>query len=331
VTKRGAIDDTVSRALLAYGRVLDYASSWTLAIDVFSTVAKLTRPEKNAKLAVEAHVAVGGSARRSGDWDTSARAYSQAAYIADTLGDHQGVLTVQVGIANTYMAKGNLPLAQTILDDVLVQARDQELRDVQSIALHSRAALAGHKGEHAEGLKLAHEALDLTTNSVERDSVLDGIAAMFTSLGLTDAARDTHLVIAATAQSKMVRDSATINLMELAAIDGMPEAFDAYARDIAGSHLGPWQRSHYLLFLGEGMNLLGRRDAAEDALNEAISYAEANQIHQVAFKAHAALVAIRTTVRPSKPFVAAPSWVSEEVNTVARAMSELRKTAVAVT
>ena len=79
------------------------------------------------------------------------------------------------------------------------------------------------------------------------------------------------------------------------------------------------------------MNLLGRRDAAEDALNEAISYAEANQIHQVAFKAHAALVAIRTTVRPSKPFVAAPSWVSEEVNTVARAMSELRKTAVAVT
>ena len=38
-----------------------------------------------------------------------------------------GVLTVQVGIANTYLAKGNLPQAETILDDVIVQARDQEL------------------------------------------------------------------------------------------------------------------------------------------------------------------------------------------------------------
>jgi tetratricopeptide (TPR) repeat protein len=331
VTKRGTIDETVCRALLAYGRVLDYAATWSLAVDVFSTVVKMARPEKNAKLAVEAHVAVGGSARRNGDWDTSARAYSQAAYIADTLGDHNGVLTVQVGIANTYMAKGNLPLAQTILDDVLVQARDQELPEVQSIALHSRAALAAHQGNHHEGIKLAHEALGLTDNPNVRDFVLDDIAGMFSSIGLHDAARDTHLIIAATAQSKMLRDSATINLMELAAIDGIPEVFDAYARDIAGSHLGPWQRSHYLLFLGEGMNRLGRPDAAEEALNEAISYAEANQIHQVSFKAQAALVALRSIPPRSKPFVAPPAWVPEEVNTAARAMSELRKTAVAVT
>jgi tetratricopeptide (TPR) repeat protein len=331
VTKRGVIDDMVCGSLLAYGRALDYAASWGLAIDVFSTVAKLTRPERNAKLAVEAHVAVGGAARRNGDWDASARAYSQAAYIADTLGDRQGVLTVQIGIANTYMAKGNLPQAQTILDDVLVQARDQELPQVQSYALHSRAALAGHKGDHAEGLKLAHEAFNLTTDSTERDLILDDIAGLFTSLGMTDAARDTHLVIAATSQSKMVRDSATINLMELASIDGMPEAFDSYARQLGQSHLGPWQRSHYLLFLGEGMNRLGRSDASEEALNEAISFANANQIHQVSFKAQSALSTIRGASRPNKPFVAPPSWVPEEVNTVVRAMSELRKTAVAAT
>ena len=331
VTNRRAIDETVCRSLLAYGRALDYAAAWGLAIDVFSTVAKLTRPEKNAKLAVEAHVAVGGSARRNGDWDTSARAYSQAAFIADTLGDRQGVLTVQVGIANTYMAKGNLPQAQTILDDVLVQARDQELPQVQAIALHSRAALSHHKGDTSEGIKLAHEALSLTTNATERDVVLDDIAAMFTELGLRDAARDTHLILAATAQSKMVRGTATINLMELASLDDMPEAFDSYARELAQSQLGPWLRAHYLLFLAEGMNRLGRRDASEEALSEAISFAEANQIHQVSFKAQSALSAIRSAARPSKPFVAPPSWVPEEVSTVVRAMSELRKTAVAAT
>jgi tetratricopeptide (TPR) repeat protein len=331
VTNRRAIDETVCRSLIAYGRILDYAADWGLAIDVFSTVAKMSRPEKNAKLAVEAHVAVGGAARRNGDWDTSARAYSQAAYIADTLGDRQGVLTVQVGIANTYMAKGNLPQAQTILDDVLVQARDQEFPQVQAIALHSRASLAARKGDHAEGIKLAHEALNLTTSPTERDFVLGDIGAMFTELGLRGAARDSHLILAATSQSKMVRGTATINLMELASLDDMPEAFDSYARELAQSQLGPWLRAHYLLFLGEGMNRLGRREASEKALSEAISFAEANQIHQVSFNAQSALSAIRSTARPSKAFVAPPAWVPEEVTTVVRAMSELRKTAVAAT
>jgi tetratricopeptide (TPR) repeat protein len=276
-------------------------------------------------------VAVGGTARRNGDWEISARAYSQAAYIADTLGDRQGVLTVQVGIANTYMAKGNIPQAQTILDDVLVQARDQELPQVQAIALHSRASLAQRKGDHSEGLKLAYEALNLTTNPAEHDSVLEDIAAMFTGLGLRDAARDTHLVLAATAQSKMVQAAATVNLMELAAVDGMSEAFDSYARELASARLSPWIRAHYLLFLGEGMNLLGRREASEEALKEAISFAEANQIHQVSFNAQSALSAVRSATRPNKSFVAPPTWVPEEVSSVVRALSELRKTAVAAT
>ena len=52
-------------------------------------------------------------------------------------------------------------------------------------------------------------------------------------------------------------------------------------------------------------------------------------IHQVSFKAQSALSAIRSIPPSSKPFVAPPTWVPEEVNTVVRAMSELRKTAVA--
>src|SRR5438270_10431956 len=141
-TKRTAIDDVVCRSLLAYGRALDYEASLGLATDVFATVAKIARPEKKAPLATEANVAIGGAARRNGDWETSARAYSQAAYIADTIGDRQGVLTVQVGIANTYLAKGNFPHAQAILDDVIVQAGDQGFDQVKGMALHSRASLA---------------------------------------------------------------------------------------------------------------------------------------------------------------------------------------------
>jgi tetratricopeptide (TPR) repeat protein len=329
ITTRNKIDDTVCAALMGYGRALDYEASWGLATDVFSTVAMLAKPERNARLAVEAHVAVGGAARRNGEWETSARAYSQAAYLADTMGDHPGVLTVQIGIANTYLAKGNLPQAETILDDVIVQARDRSLHEIQGRALHSRAALASRSGEHAEALKLAYEALNLTVRPAERDIVLEDIAAMFTQLGMYAPARDAHLVLTATAQTKLVRWSATLNLMELAGLDGMETEFDGYARELARAPLGPWIRSHYLLFLGEGFNRFGRHEAAVQALEEAVSFAEANQIHQTAFKAQDALVSVRSKSGTTTAFKAAPTWVPEDVGTIARALSELRRTALA--
>jgi tetratricopeptide (TPR) repeat protein len=330
LTTRGCVDDAVCGSLLAYGRALDYDASWGLATDVFATVAKMVKPESNARLSVEAYVAAGGAARRNGEWEISARAYSQAAYIADTLGDRPGVLTVQVGIANTYLAKGNLPQAQSILDDVIVQAADQDLPEIQGMALHSRGAIATRKGNHAEGLKLAYDALSLTRKPSEKDLVLGDIAAMFTQLGMHESARDAHLILASTSQTKFVRWSATLNLMELASLEGVEEAFDRYARELAQAPLGAWVRSHYLLFLGEGFQRFGRIEAATEALEEAVHFAESNQIHQVAFKAQAALAAVRSTQGANvASFTPPPStWVPNDIETVVRGISDLRKAAL---
>lgn len=309
---------------MAYGRALDYEASWSLATDVFATVAKLTKPERNARLAVEANVAVGGAARRNGDWDISARAYSQAAYIADTLGDRAGVLTVQVGIANTYLAKGNIPQAQTILDDVIVQSRDQDLPEIQGMALHSRAAVAHQRGEKQEAVRLVHDALKLTTKPSERDVVLGDLAVGFAELGMTAAARDSYLLLSVTAQTKWVSWSATINLMELASRDGMQAEFDNYAEQLRQAPMGPWLRAHYLLFFGEGLERFGRYEAATEVLSQAFEYASANQIHSVAFRAEDAMVTIRSNRRTSAP---APVFenIPQEVLAAARSISELRK------
>jgi tetratricopeptide (TPR) repeat protein len=330
VSTRNGVDETVSRGLMAYGRALDYEAAWGLATDVFATVAKLTRPERNARLAVEANVAVGGAARRNGDWDTSARAYSQAAYIADTLGDHAGVLTVQVGIANTYLARGNLPRAKGILDDVVVQSREKNMPEIQGMALLSQATLAHQRGEKAEMVRLAYEALKLTSKPNERDRVLGDLAVGFSEIGMADAARDSYLLLTATAQTKWVRWSATINLMELASRDGMPAEFDSYAAELKRAPMGPWLRSHYLLFLGEGLERFGRFAAAAEALGQAAEYAATNQIHSVTFKAENALVAMRSNRRITEP---APDFegVSLEVLAAAQSISELRKGSLAPT
>jgi tetratricopeptide (TPR) repeat protein len=324
LTRRSAVDETVCAALLAYGRALDYEASWGLATDVFMTVAKLARPEKNPKLVIEAQIALGGAARRNGDWETSARAYSQAAYVADAIGDCQGVLTVQVGIANTYLAKGNLPQAQSILDDVIVQSRDMQLPEVEGMALHSRSSLAQQKGEKAETVRYAHEALELTKRPSERDRILADLAVGFSLVGMRDAARDSQLVLAATSQTKWVRWQATINLMEIAAEDEMCEPFDRYAAELRKAPLGPWLKSHFLLFLGEGLERFGRFEAAEQALCEAVDYSNANQIFSVNFRAEESLALVRSRTRREIP---TPQFdqVPQEVLAAAHAVSELRK------
>jgi tetratricopeptide (TPR) repeat protein len=331
VTKQGAVDDVVSTALLAYGRALDYEASWGLATDVFSTVARLTRPEKNARLAVEAHTAVGGAARRNGEWDISARAYSQAAFIADTLGDRPGVLTVQIGIANTYLAKGNLPQAETILDDVIVQARDQEIPEVQGMAIHSRATVAQRRGEHAEGVRLCYEALNLCSKPMARDAVLADIAAGLSELGMFQASRDAQLILANTSQSQWVRWQASINLMELASRDGAEDAFDSYASELAETKLGPAHRAYFLLFRGEGLDRFGKYDAAEEALRAAANFAADNQLHQVAFEAEAALARLqvsRVEARRERALSVQGTW-SEDLSHVVTGLSHLREAAFA--
>jgi tetratricopeptide (TPR) repeat protein len=331
LSARNAVDDTVSRTLMAYGRALDSEASWSLATDVFATVAKLTKPERNARLAVEAHVAIGGAARRNGDWDTSARAYSQAAYIADTLGDRVGVLTVQVGIANTYFAKGNLPQAQTILDDVIVQARDQALGNVHGMALHSRAAISHLRGDYEQALKLAYEAFNLTSETSEREMILSDIAAGFSALDMRDSARDALLIASATSQGKRARWQATINLLELAGMDQDEKNFDAYNAELRNAPMGPWLRSHYLLILGEALIHFGRFEYAEAALNEAIDYASANQIHKVVFQAESALKALASTANSVRRAASksVPFQPTQEVLEVARSITRLREAALA--
>ena len=112
----------VNLQLFAYGRALDLDGSWALAVDVFDTVADIARAERDHQVAIDATTALGGAARRSGDWDRSAEGYAEAAYLADALGDKASGLTVRIGRANTQIARGNLPAAQTIVDEVVAEA-----------------------------------------------------------------------------------------------------------------------------------------------------------------------------------------------------------------
>ncbi len=320
---------SVNASLFDYGRALDYEGNWSLAVDVFGTVADIAREEREPQLAIEATTALGGAARRAGDWTKSADGYAQAAYLADALGDKASGLTVRVGTANTHIARGNIPTAKLILDDVIIEAGKSGLDNVQALAFHARASVAHLQGEYSDTVSYANKALDMTTNPSVKDSIMADIAAAFMEMGLYDAARDTQLVISLTSRYQWVRWQATINLMELASVEGQESAFVKYAKELKHAALDPRLRSYFLLYYGKGSIEFGREDVGIESIAEAQEFAAEHKIYQVSHDAERALAVAREgRVRRAATKPPVFETIPEEVFEVAHAMSLLREVAL---
>lgn len=319
----------VNASLFSYGRALDLEGSWSLAADVFDTVADIARADRHPELAIEATTALGGAARRSGDWDRSAEGYAEAAHLAGALGDKASGLTVRVGTANTQIARGNLPAAQEILDEVIAESVRSGLDGVAALALHASATVAHNKGRYADAVTFAHKALEKTTNQAVKDTIMADIAAAFVELGMRDAARDAHMVVSLTSRYQWVRWQATINLMELAARDGMEAAFDDYAGQLRNAALDPRLRSYFLLYYGEGCVSFGRDEEGRKHIAEAQQFAATHKINQVAFDAEKALAAaLERRVQPAKPATPWTEPIPSSVYEVAEAVTHIREAAL---
>ena len=320
--------EIVGRGLIAYGRALNFEGRWGLACDVFGTADKIAGAPHNVPISIESNIALGAAARRMSDWEKSAHAYSRAYHLADTIADKASVLLVEEGRATTHMVRGNLPAAESIIENVIDEARLEGFNNVLGRALHSRMAVFHQRGQFAEAVRAGHEALGVMTDLTARDGVLSDIAAAFGGMGMNEPARDGYLIIAATAQSQWVRWQATLNLMELAALDDREADFDEYARELAGAPLDPRLRAHYYIYLGSGQQRFGKYAEAEASITEGLSVAEQNQLHQIAHEATVALAALRSHAASNRALIAPPTEAPLFLREIASELSDLRVAAM---
>jgi tetratricopeptide (TPR) repeat protein len=284
---------TVCPRLIAYGQALEYDAKWSLAADVYQSVVEHADSRADADLVVTAFLRLGGCHKNIGDLDAAARSYDQASAVALPAGDLIGVLSARLGEAKVAMARGNMPKAESILEQTLEQAQSAGLDDVRSRALTDRAFIAGMGGEHQQAIRFSYDALELSKNQRDRDRILTNIATGFRYLGLFDVARDAYLVLASTAQEQYIRWMSELNLMELAALQGMELDFDKYRRDMVAADFTPQLRVTYLLHVGRGYNALGHAEAGIPYLERAIQVASEYNLNQLMFQAEEALVEVR--------------------------------------
>ncbi|HEX5972209.1 MAG TPA: hypothetical protein VFY85_09800 [Gemmatimonadaceae bacterium] len=312
----------IAPRLLAYGRALDLDAKWALAADVYETVIAHVHPVEESDVAVTAHLRRAYCERSLGDLDAAATSYATASQIADSSADMFGVLRAQIGAATIAKTRGNIPQAESLLDDAIVRAEAHQLSDVHAMALQDRADIAYLRGNYDLAVRMAYQALERTRDPVNRDRLLSDIASSFYMLGARSAARDAYLILEATCHEQYLRWIAQINLMEIAAQDGSMPLFERYRKTLSSASLPPALQAQFLLHAGEGHAALGEIALAEATLTSAAQLAEKYDLNQVSFTIEESLRRVRTPAFSSR---APAESVPASLTTIAEELGEMRR------
>jgi tetratricopeptide (TPR) repeat protein len=263
---------------------------------------------EDADLAVAAALQLGFCLRTSGDLDAAGLAYLHAAQVANAVNDLVGVIRGRMGDAKIAAERGNMPTAESILEEAIEQARIHGLDDVHSRALNDRAFVAGQRGQYDRVIRYSYDALALSKSQRERDRILTNIATAFRYIGLLDVARDAHLVLASTAQEQFIRWNSALNLLDLAAQQESELQFDRYRRELEAADLTPQLRATYLLYVGRGYVTLHKPALGIPYLDQAVAFAEQHRLNQLMFEAETALSDAKSADRS---VVRSAEWTSD--------------------
>ena len=318
-TSKGADTHEAMPRLMAYGRALEYDGRWALAVDVYDSVIAHTHPVEESDTAIAANLQRGFCLRTLGRFEEAQVAYTAAGAVAESVGDMIGVLRGRIGDAKLAVARGNLPYAETVLDETIAAAAQHGVTAVHSRALHDRAMVAGLRGNHELTIQLAYEALRESETPAERDRILSDIGTAFHMLGIRSAARDAFLVLSTTAQEQYTRWMAMLSLMTIAAEDGFEPVFLQFRRSLASAPLPPELRTEYYLRLGRSHRALGQDDPSQIAFAKAVQLAEHHGFNTLLFEAEQLLAA--SSPEPSSSNTT-PDTVADIVEAV-RGMREL--------
>jgi tetratricopeptide (TPR) repeat protein len=295
----------IASPLLAYAHALQFSSQWSLAADVYLTVweacgphgKQSPRPVDDADCAMTAALRLGTCYRTLGEADRAASAYAAALAMSEERGDVRTILRARLGVAKLIQERGNLPLADERIGEIIRDANSSQLQDIRAWAFHDRSAVALQRERFREAVEYGFESWAIERDPTERERVLADLASALLGAGFIDLARAANRLLAATAQEAWTRWCVTINLIEIATIDRDESEFDALARALHAVLLPPRILAAYHFYVGQGETVFGRPTRAHSELRRALGIAEEHGLGEIVIKAEAALTCIREGLR----------------------------------
>ena len=314
-----------ARIVAAYGKLLQYEASWSLARDVFSTLAAFARLVDDEERLLDSMLMIGFCHRMLAEFDDAREAYGRLRALASQLGSEQYLLLSELGFAKIAIERGNLPAAVGMLDQLITETEADEHAAIRAKALMDRARVAAQMGDHTSAVVLGHEALQCSADPMERERILINLAMTLRELGLWDQARDANVILAATAQEAAVRWMAQINLMALATLTHDAPMFDAIRREVSAMPLPPYLRTLLHEASAHGLRAFGQPAESTLEFRRMLDVAERHGLHEFIVKAREAQrEASDSANRPALAQSTSMGDVTPEVARVARTITAMR-------
>jgi tetratricopeptide (TPR) repeat protein len=290
--------DSVSESLVSYARVLEDASKWPLAEDVYRTAIAACESIDSAR-ALYCTWRIGFCYINEGTLPRADEAFSQCSRLARRCGDFNAYCMAQLGLAHVEVLRGNLASALRITNQVLGQGVRHHMRDVQARAMHGLTTIAMFEDRFEDAMVHAASALTLHTSDRDLQRVKSDMGFCLMSMGLYEAARYLYCDLASRGKELFLRKAALCNLLAIAERSGNAEEFEVCCAKLDLEDSPPYLAAAARLTLGEGYLKFQKPEIAHSHLEAAIALASEHGFGQIKADAERAMVTLRRNVAES--------------------------------
>lgn len=320
--------DTLEAALglLRVARAAEDAGAFSEAVDLHGLAYELACASGAVREGGRAARGRARALRRMALWEDSLRWYDVARGIACSLADPAEEAIVLDGIATSYLGRGRVPKARTILSRASVLAhRSGDAEAIASVSF-SLMTVAHTEGRLAEAARHGWNAfLEFRTIRGKLRS-LTALGGVFLAAGRIDSAEDAFAIVERDGRDGYYRLYALAGLARVKAARGDVRGFESANRRLSEEGLGesaPEFRAEVYLERGDGYRDLGNEEEARRWYRSAMRFSERHGVSEYLIRAEHALAELEAGTKatsPSRELSESPS-----VDVIRRDLGALRR------
>ena len=280
----------------AYAWLLEERGWYTLAEDVLRTIEQAVTPvggPKDLQCAIHACRKLGDLAIRQSDFLKAKTWFESQRFLAEFIHATEHALDARVRHAGVQQTIGNLGQAETVLTDVIAEARQARLPRVESFARRSRGAAMLRQDRPGDALREYYHAYQLAPDQLEREWLLGDLAGCLSLLGVLNTARVIHETLAQVAVNSATRTLALVNLVEVLVWDNDQVAFQRVWKEVLQRPLARDLRIHALFYHAKGIERFGTVETAIAAYTDVAQQAQQMGVYDFEFRALSAIDRLR--------------------------------------
>jgi tetratricopeptide (TPR) repeat protein len=281
-------------SLTAYAYFLEHEGRLEEALELVILAARSQGAETPTKDFATYALFAGRLNRQLARWEAASTCYSAAEEAALEVCDSVLALRGRLGKGAVQRGLGNLPLAREVAENVVRDATDLALPDVQALAYADLGAVYALQGLRLDELQANYKAFRLTGDARQRMWTLGDLGIGLHRIGAHGAARVAFEIVINSDTSFGVRSNALLELMDLESSAGNRMAFERCRSAIERSRqsLSPSATTDYHYKMGTGLARFGQHGRASEAFKAGLALADTHKLNAWYFKIEQALQAL---------------------------------------